>query len=159
MMKRAISFVVIFAMLAMFAFPIAGHAAYNNWHGTDRTRLLQRELPYDLTYSGAGRGGVSTIVSTVTPLTAAHIAFGYVQLTHGSKGDHQIPNGVRGQEITFELLADPSYIFRNYQATAMVKTGWVSIHFEAAHSRVTLVWLNDTNGWIITSVDGVRVVY
>jgi len=109
-----------------------------------------------LLYTGTGRGGVSQIVSTVSPLTTANLAFGLIQLTHGSPGLHRLPDGSAGQEITIELLADPAYILGDIP---MTRTGWDTITFNSVRDRVTLTWLDDTYGWIITNNDGCAITY
>ena len=143
----------------MFMAPIAGHCTNNNWHGTDRVRLLQRELPVDLVYKGAKRGGVSTIVSTVTPLTASHLAFAMIFIANGSPGVHPLPDGEIGQEITLLLLADPNYIIEDDTAGDMTKTGWVSINFTSVNGWVKVAWVSDIFGWVITGHNDVTITY
>jgi len=158
MMKKFLALTLALS-LCLLMLPITGYCDYNNWHGTDRTLLLGRELPYDLKYSGAGRGGVSTIVSTVTPLTAANIAFGFIRIANGSPGRHPLPDGVTGQEITIQLLADPAYLIIEDTPGGMIHTGWESINFDSANDWVSLTWLDDTYGWIITGAEGVTIAY
>lgn len=109
-----------------------------------------------LLYTGVGRGGVSQIVSTVTPLTSANLAFALIQLTHGSPGLHRLADGSAGQEITIELLADPAYTIGD---APMTRTGWDTITFNSVRDRITLSWLDDTYGWIITNNDGCSITY
>ena len=50
-------------LVIMLAFVSYGYCAANNWGNTDLNPLLGRELPNDLVYFGAARGGTSTMVS------------------------------------------------------------------------------------------------
>ncbi len=103
-------------------------------------------------FASGHEGGATTIASTVTPLTTANLAFGLVRFENGSPGIHQLPDGVKGKTVTFELMADPAYLIGD--DGSMTLTGWTSINFDTAGDSITLVWLDDTVGWIITSNDG-----
>ena len=157
-MRKILALTLVLSLCLLFL-PVPGHCARINWHGTDRTLQLGRQLPYDLVYKGANRGGVSTIVSTVSPLTAANLAFAMIKLEAGSPGSHPLPDGEIGQEITIKLLADPSYVIEDNAPGDMTKTGWTSITFDTVNGWVSLVWLDDTNGWIITGDSDVTIAY
>ena len=158
MMKKFLALTLVVSLCLML-FPVPGYCGYNPWHGYDRTKLLQRELPYDLIYRGASRGGVSTIASQVSPLTASHIAFSLIYLESGSPGIHPFPDGEIGQEITIQLLADAGYTIADDTPGDMTMTGWTSIFFDSVNDWVTLTWLDDTYGWIITGAEGVVITY
>lgn len=162
MMKKFLAVILVLS-LCLLLLPDPGHCARINWGGTDRRIQLGRQLAYDLIYTGANRGGVSTIASTVTPLEPAHIAFGLLRIADGSPGARELPDGVRGKTITIELIAadaaDPTYTIADDTSGAITKTGWETITFDTSHDRVTLLWLDDTYGWVITSADGVTITY
>jgi len=158
MMKKILALTLVLS-LCLWLLPIPGYCARINWHGTDRTLQLGRQLPYDLVYKGVNRGGVSTIVSTVTPLTTANLAFAMIKLANGSPGVHPLPDGEIGQEITIKLLANPAYLIAQDTPGGMTMTGWTSINFDTANGWVSLTWLDDTNGWIITGDSNVTITY
>ena len=157
-MKKIVMLALMF-FICLLSIPIPyGHCeSLNNWGGTDRTLLLGRELPYDLVYMGVGRGGVSSIVSTVTPLTATHLAFSLLRFTDGSPGDRELPDGVKGKSITLEMAGSPSITIADDTPNAMTKTGWTRIALDNQGDSITLLWVDDTYGWIITANDGCAI--
>lgn len=150
MKTRMGSFVLLLAWMLAVVYPVPGFCARVNWGGTDRDQQLGRQLPYDLVYTGAARGGTSTWVSTVTPLTKANIGFSYIKIANGSPGWHELPDGDTGQSITIQLLANPAYQIKEDTPGNMTRTGWDSIYFQAANDWVTLTWIDVSIGWIIT---------
>ena len=145
--------IVIVFLLLLVAVP--GYCGTNNWGNTDLNPLLGREFPTDLMYKGVQRGGVSDIVSTVSKLTSTNLAFGILRLAGASK-TFSIEAGETGQEITLvksEYDARTLKLDMSIDATADIAahTGFTSITWPtAAGSYVTLAWLDDTVGWIIT---------
>lgn len=110
-------------------------------------------------YASGHYSGATQIASTVTPLTSANIAFGLVQFSNGSPGSYPLPDGVTGQMLTLELLADPCIYIQDDTAGDITKTGWASIVLDTAHDRVTLLWADDTTGWVITANSGCSITY
>ena len=108
-------------------------------------------------------GGATTIVSTVTPLTTANLAFGLVRFATGAKGVYPIPDGVRGKTVTFELIladtSNPTYLISDDTPGDITKTGWDTITFDTSRDRITLTWIDDASGWIIVSNDGCVITY
>lgn len=122
-------------------------------------KLDASKITYSTNFFSSGYSeGSTSIASTVTPLTSANLAFGLIQLANGSPGNHPLPDGsANGKTVTIELLADPVYKIANNGPTAMITTGWSEILFDNANDKITLVWLDDTAGWIITSNNGCTI--
>ena len=161
MMKKFLALTLVL-LLCLMLFPVPGYCGYNPWHGYDRTKLLQRELPYDLIYRGANRGGVSTIVSQVSKLTSTNLAFSILKLS-GADKTFTMDAGEVGQEITLvksEYDARTLMLSFNIQAVDTAHTGFTSVTWPtAAGSYVSLTWLDATIGWIITGSHGVTITY
>ena len=165
MIKRILALTLVLS-LCLTMIPVTGHCSRIRWGGTDRTRQLGRQLPYDLIYTGANRGGVSTMVSGISHLASVNLAFGIILLDSTNR-TFAIAAGETGQEIT---LVSTSGALKTLvldlrsavvgTAYAVNHTGWSSVAFgTAAGSSVTLTWLDDTRGWIITGTNNVTVTY
>ena len=123
---------------------------------SESKKFSARDLAFNTNFFLSGHSSGATIVaSEVTPLTAVHLAFGYIQIANGTRGIHPLPDGVaEGKTITLSLLANPGYLIGNDGDLSMVKTGWSSIFFDDAGDAITLVWIDSTVGWIITANNG-----
>lgn len=118
-------------------------------------KLAVSNLFFSTNFFASGySSGSTSLSSTASPLTTANLAFGLVRFANGSPGVHPIPDGTTGKTVTFELIADAAYLIADDTAGDITKTGWVSINFDTAGDRITLVWLDDTTGWIIQNNDG-----
>lgn len=156
--------IMVLIVLMALASSVPGYCAANNWGNTDLNPLLHRELPTDLIYRGAQRGGVSTIVSTVSQLTSTNLAFSLLKLSGASK-TFSIVAGEVGQEIT---LVKDEYDARTLKLdfsidavdSRTVCSGWSSVTWPTAQgSFVTLAWIDSTVGWIITGSYNVTIAY
>ena len=140
-----------------------GYCSLNNWGNTDLNLLLGREIPYDLTYTGVNKGGVSTIVSTVSKLTSTHLAFSEL-LLNGATKTFSMEAGEAGQMIT---LVKNQYDTRTLRlsfategGTDTAHTGFTYATFgTAAGSFITLAWVDSTVGWIIVAQYNMTIVY
>ena len=116
---------------------------YNNWGNTDTMVLLGREMPYDAIYAGAQRGGVSTMVSgsLAVPVSYALVVKAITQVATPLT----LANGVPGQILTFQV----STLTGSAVLTPTLCTGFTTITFDAAKEYVTLLYIDDTYGWIL----------
>ena len=148
----------------MAAFGVSWAAPVNplNWGNTDTIPVLQRAIPYDLTYIGPASGGVSTIVSSVSKLGDSHLAFGVLQLSGATK-TFSMGAGVEGQIIKLiksETDARTLKLDLTIDNPNTAHTGWSSVTWSTTKGGwVTLLWLDDTDGWIIigASPSGVTI--
>lgn len=152
---------VIALVMCLLLIPIAAsYGAYNNWGGTDRRRLLGRELPIDLIYSGTKRGGVSQIVSRVSKLVEANLAFAILELSGASK-TFSMAAGEVGQEITLVKSEHSDQVLKidlKIDASPTTATGWRSVTFgTAAGSCVTFAWPSDELGWIVRGGENITI--
>lgn len=144
-----------------------GHAIIGGLYGTTgvaiktdaQGRVYVNMSGMSLIYTGAARGGTSTWVSTVSPLVTANIAFAYIKIANGSPGIHELPDAEDGQTITFQLLANPAYTIGEDTPGNMPRTGWNKINMTTINGWVTLSYIDDTVGWIITGADNVAIEY
>ena len=113
------------------------------------------------------KDGVTDNVSGESDLLAAAVAYGIIKLADvGSldSGDERfisLANGTAGQMLTIILIADSGgtlYITDDKVASGtMTNTGWDDIAFDSALDSVTLLWVDDTTGWIIVGMNAVTV--
>ncbi len=126
---------------------------YNNWGGTDIDPLLRRELPYDMIHFGAGRDGVSTMVSGSL---AIPLGYSIVHKQVYSNKGLTLADGVPGQVITIDIS-----VYSNSDGapklTPTTKTGFASISFDAVGDSVTLWFHDSTIGWTIIGTNSVTV--
>lgn len=118
-----------------------------------------------LLYTGASRGGVSTIVSSVSKLASTNLAFSILKLS-GAEKTFSIANGANdGQEIT---LVKDEYDARTLKLDLTIDaagsnathTGFSSVTWDTeAGSYVSLTWIDSDTGWIITGSEGVTIEY
>ena len=110
--------------------------------------------------------GVTTNVSTESNLTSAALSYGVIAVTFSKNKYVNIAAGVKGQMVTIYIVATtgrgPSDYFTitdDYvpASSSVAKTGWDDIRFDAAGDSVTLLWVDDTTGWVIISMNSVTV--
>ncbi len=111
--------------------------------------------------SNGYNSGSTTNASGASHLTSAWLAFGYIQKggSDTSSERYGLADGSIGQCITISLSAitagSTGYVIdENAQDTAITNTGWDTITLDAANEYVSLLWLDDTTGWIVTSTTG-----
>ena len=117
----------------------------------------------DLVYTGPSRGGVSTIVSQVSKLSATNLAFSILKLS-GAEKIFSIAAGVtEGQEITLVKDEDDARVLKldlTIDNPNTAHTGFSSITWPTeAGSYVSLAWIDSTIGWIINGSSGVTIKY
>jgi hypothetical protein len=104
--------------------------------------------------------GVTTNVSTESNLTSAALAYGVVKLVIGSTRYVSLDNGTAGQMITFIVTTAGGgtvYITDDKVADADTKTGWDDIALTELNDSVTLLYVDDTYGWIIVGQVGATI--
>ena len=84
----------------------------------------------------------------VIPLTHRHVS----KTTGGDAEALTLADGTPGQEITINLVVDGN---GTGTLTPATKTGFVSVALADAGDSVTLKYVDDTVGWIITGATGV----
>ena len=102
-----------------------------------------------------------------TNLTSVELAYGLIILAEtGSLDDTDnryisLADGTAGQMVTIQLEANAESgvltITDDYVATAIKQTGWDDIAFDLALDQVTLLYVDDTYGWVIIGQHGVTV--
>lgn len=118
-------------------------------------------------YANGYKDGVTTNVSGESNLTSAALAYGIILLADTGALDASddryisLANGTAGQMISIQLVAATAgslYITDDKVAAGtMTNTGWDDILFDAALEQVTLLYVDDTYGWIIVGVNGATI--
>lgn len=118
------------------------------------------------------KDGVSTVVTgSVSNLTAEYLSYGVLVLsnlgamneTGGTVRSIALANGTPGQMLTIIITAATGgtlYITDDRIAPSvftMTKTGWDDIALNAALDSVTLLYVDDTYGWIVVGGNSVTI--
>lgn len=151
--------IVLVVLVALFAFSSLCYGAPNpnNWGNTDTNLLLQKNLPYYMYAVGcpqdAASGGTSYMVSGSTAVPTGVVM---VEKYIGTTGQAMtLGNGVAGQLLFISIRTCDT------GATAVLtpttKWGFTSITFNAAFDSATLLYVNDTYGWIIIASNSVTI--
>ena len=110
-------------------------------------------------YSNGYKGSVTTSVSTASNLTSAELAYGVIKFSSGTAKTICIYAGSKGQMIT--LMAEPTVTItidqRKYPAVAGAWYGWNTIQITGQSQTVTLLYFDDTFGWIIVGNAGATI--
>jgi hypothetical protein len=169
-MKRFYAFAIVIALLSLSAYAGAAVAVSKDGVYAGEFTTVNAGRGITGSYSGstatfAANGhkeGVTTNVSDESTLTSAALSFGYIIRTQDSPSDITVglDDGAEGQMITIMLTAKAggSYIISetSFPVTTHA-TGWSILTFDTAGDSVTLLWLDDTYGWVVISNDGVTI--
>jgi hypothetical protein len=124
---------------------------------TGGSPIIAENLKFKTSVIATGhKAGVTATLSTVTHLDSSLLAFGVIQKTIDDPADQNgtLDNGVVGQMVTIQVLTKAA---GNYILTPTTKTGYTSLTFDTAKDSITLLYLDNTNGWIIAGNNGVTV--
>jgi hypothetical protein len=146
-------------MLALFVFSSVCYAAPspNNWGNTDTNPLLKKTIPYYMTTLGmqadGASNGSSMMVSGSTAVpTDAIVVNKYIGATAQAG---TLANGVAGQILMIYISqCDTGATF---VLTPTTKMGFSTLTFNAVLDQVTLLYVNDTIGWIMINANSVTV--
>lgn len=119
-------------------------------------------------YGDNGTTSVTTNVSSESNLTSAALAYGVIlkeDLDSTSSVYVTLANGTPGQMLTIIMLAHTGtgdwVITDDYvdptTGAALVNKGWDDLTFDTALDSITLLYLDDSIGWIIVGNNGVTV--
>ena len=118
---------------------------------------------FDATLFRSGHSsGSTTLVFSASHITSAQLAFGLIQkvMAGGSDLTNEISDGTRGKQITLALSTKGgggNWIIGDDTLGNITKTGWTTITFDTVLDSITLLWLDDTQGWIITGNSGCTI--
>jgi len=108
------------------------------------------------------REGVTVNVSTESSLTSAALAYGVIAMEGGSAKSIGLADGVPGQMVMIYCsVYDGGAITIDRLSYPLTThgTGWDTIQFTAANQSVTLLWLDDTYGWVIVGEPDAAVTF
>lgn len=113
-------------------------------------------------YAVGGAGGASSVNSSSTNLSAAQISYSLIRKRIGggggldsTDGGTRLRNGTAGQMITFIITTVQSG--GSWILTPVTKTGFSTLTFDTANDVATLLYVDDTVGWIIISQTGCTI--
>ena len=173
-MRKLIGIAVVVALLS-FVGSAFGAVAVNDTH--DDVQAYVGEATninfegQDVSFDGSKvtvlanghKDGVTTNVSTESNLLAAALNYGVINISAGSAKSIALANGTPGQmvTITMSVYDGKTVTITNDQVSpavfTMTKTGWDDIAFDSVLDTVTLLFYNDTVGWVIIGSNAVTV--
>ena len=104
----------------------------------------------------ASGGGTSMTTSQATP---ASVAYNYIRKAIGTDpnfANGTLANGERGQLLTIQITEVETG--GTWTLTPTTSTGFTSLIFESVGDIVTLLYVNDTIGWVLTNKGSVQTV-
>jgi hypothetical protein len=166
--------VAVFVALLSFVSPAFGAVGVNNDHDSEESYVGEasniciegQEVSFDgsqVTILANGhKEGVTTNVSTESNLTSAALAYGVVEFVIGSTKYVNLADGTPGQMVTFTVTTAGGgtlYITNDKvsAATSGTFTGWDDIAFDSVLDNATLLYVDDTIGWVIIGQNAVTV--
>lgn len=154
-MRNRLMVVVAVFMCLLLAAP--GYCALNNWGQTDTNDLLKRVVPGYLQSAGTAIGSATSVV---TSQAAIPVIYCYVQkaitssVVHG-ENNGTLANGTKGQLLTIRIYQESGSA--SYVLTPTTKTGFSTLTFDEVEDTATLLYVDDTVGWILISNSSVTV--
>jgi len=168
-MKKLFSVAVVIALLLSLSGMALASVGYkkdgdNEGNATSidvRNGLTEFDGSTVTLYANGYKDGVTTNVSTESNLTSAALAYGFVKVVIGSSRNVSIGDGTAGQMMTFIVTTAGGGTFTitdDYVASgAVTKTGWDDIALTELNDSVTLLYVDDTYGWVIVGQQGATV--
>lgn len=173
--------IIAVALVLLLAAPCFGAVGVNN--NPDDTETYVGEATnicfegQEVTFDGSKvtvlanghKAGVTANVSTESHLTSAALAYGTVAVTFSKNKKVTIANGTPGQMITIFIATNTGYTsgvdyytitddgVDGVTAAALLATGWDDIALDAQYDSVTLLYVDDTYGWIIVGQYGATI--
>ena len=118
-------------------------------------------------FANGHRSGVTApVTAKVTDIDSGMLAFGVINFADtgtiiGASKYISIADGEPGQMVTITFAVFTSgtvYISDDGVAGGIVtKTGWDDIAFNAALDSVTLLYVDDSVGWVVTGTNSVTI--
>lgn len=166
-MKKIAAVLLIALLSSVTAFASVGYYKEGEHIGVATDINVQGNSTFDKTtvtmIANGHKDGVTTNVSTESNLTSAALAYGTVCLQAGSAKSIALANGSKGQMVTFILTTydGATITITDDQVSSavftMTKTGWDDIALNSELDSVTLLYLDDTNGWVIVGNNGATI--
>jgi hypothetical protein len=106
------------------------------------------------------KAGVTTNVSTESTLTSAALAYGVISLQVGTAKTIGLDDGVAGQMITIICSVRDganAVISKTAFPVTTHSFGWATITFDTQGDYITLLWLDNTTGWVVVQNEGCTV--
>ncbi len=153
-MKKIFLSVFLAAFLAL-GIASVGYCSINAWGRTDTNRLLGKVMPGYLQSTGTAIAPATSLTSTQV---AIPVSYCYVQKAVANDDNYlagTLENGTKGQLLTIFITENSGG--KNFVVTPTTTTGFTSLTFDAAKDQATLLYIDDTTGWVLLSSTSVTV--
>ena len=130
---------------------------------TPATVAATSGITFQSTVQASGQNtGVTNTISPISPnITSAMLAYGLVKLNGSSAASAHIglANGVPGQMVTIQcgVYQGQTIVIGTTYGIGVTCSGFSTITFTAALQSVTLLWLDNTSGWIVVGNAGTTI--
>ena len=156
-MKKGFLVALSLVLLLILAMPL-GYSSENRWGGVDRDRLLGKVMPGYIQSAGTAFGASLTMASTATGVsTAMSLAYSFIGKVIGADVGElgSLADGTKGQILKIYIVSRAGS--GTYVLTPATATGFSTLTFDAAAEEATLLYVDDTVGWIIIGSNGVTI--
>jgi hypothetical protein len=112
-------------------------------------------LTFNLMLAGIGNGGATSMASSdlAVPITHAYVGKSIAADSAFSAGT--LANGEPGQSLTLYIYQDKGSV--TFILTPATASTYSSLSFDSVGDSVTLLYIDDTVGWIVTSYTSVTI--
>ncbi len=118
-------------------------------------------LQFQTTIFATGHNaGATTMASEASHILAAGLAFGIItkaEIDAAADQTRALADGTIGQMITLQLTTKTNNNWIIGDDFPITNTGWSTITFDTSGDSITLLWLDDTRGWIIVGNNGCTI--
>ena len=120
------------------------------------------QVVFQSTVQASGqKTGITITISPITPnITSAMLAYGVIQMRGSGTAVSYLgmANGVPGQMVTLQcsLYQANNIVIGNY-GIGITKSGFTTITFTGSAQSVTLLWLDNTTGWVVVGNAGTTI--
>ena len=152
-------FLIVLTMILCLAVSLPGYCSLQNWHQLDKNAQLNKVFPGYLQAAGTVFGDATSMTTsdTAVPVTYAVVykAIAAAAATDALAGT--LANGTPGQLL--KIFITETVDSGVFTLTPTTKRGFASLGFNAANDEATLLYVNDTTGWILISSTSVTVTF
>ncbi len=150
-MKRILAL----TLVIMLAIVSLGYCANNNWGNTDTEPLLRKVFPGYLQAAGTTFGGATSLATSVTTIPTGYSLVRKAISNDPAFATGTLANGTPGQILTIFITSVDSG--GTFTLTPATKTGFTTLTFNAALDSATLLFVDNTIGWIVIANNSVTV--
>jgi len=110
---------------------------------------------FNLLLAGTGNGGATSMASSTLAVPITHAYVGKSIASDSAFSAGTLANGVPGQMLTLYIYQDLGSV--TFTVTPATASTYVSLAFDSVSDSATLLYIDDTVGWVIMTVTSVTI--